>query len=69
MRDLVDVSEICFDGHPDKMDSAQQVIRHLANRVEEVYHSIHQLEMEISRLEQELQRVNEKLSAARGTLP
>jgi hypothetical protein len=63
MRDLVDVSEICFEGQQDKKDSAQKVIHHLANRVEEADNLMHSLELKISKLEQELQMVNEKLSA------
>ena len=66
IRDLEDVSAICFEGHPDKRDSAQQVIHHLQGRVEESEKLSKSLEGELSRLHQDLQRVNEKLSAARA---
>lgn len=66
MRDLEDVSEICFDGQEDKKDTAKRVIGYLSNRVEESEKLSKSIEEEISLLQQELQRINEKLSAPRS---
>jgi hypothetical protein len=68
IRDLEDLSEICFEGQPDKKDSAQQVIQQLETRVEESEKLSSSLEGELSRLDRELQRINEKLSAARANV-
>ena len=70
MRELEDVSEICFDGpeQEESKNSAKQVIGALANRVEDAEKWAKSLEEEISRVNQELQRVNEKLSEARAAV-
>jgi predicted nucleic acid-binding Zn-ribbon protein len=68
MRDLEDVSEICFEGQEEYKNSAKQVIDALANRVEEAEKSSKSIEEEISRVTGDLQRVNDKLSAARAAV-
>ncbi len=66
IRELEDLSKICFEGQSDKQDSAQLVIHQLETRVAESEKLSTSLEGELSRLDRELQRINEKLSLARA---
>jgi hypothetical protein len=66
IRELDDLSTICFEGQEESNNSAKKVIDAFANSVEESNKLSKSIEEEILRVNKELRKVNDKLSVARA---